>query len=113
VLWYAQHGGTFQSYTATLRERGAPIPKYLIPPEPLPGAMAWFDDFWELSTERRFEGAPIPWSAIAAYPVAPSEAETFHRCIRDADAAYLNFRAKPPDDQKSLPPMMPPKRKAE
>lgn len=112
MLWYAQHGGTYRQYSDALRERGAPLPKYLTPPEALPGVMAWFDDFWELSTERRFDGAPIPWSAILAYPVSAGEADIFHRCIREADAAYLAFRAKPADEQKSLPPMMPKKRKA-
>ena len=111
MLWYAQHGATVDQYTAALKERGVPIPKYLIPPEPLPGVMPWFLDFWELSTERKFEGAAIPWSAIAVYPVLPNEAELFHTCIRAADAAYLAFRAKPIDEQKSLKPMMPPKRK--
>lgn len=110
MLWYAQHGGTFQQYTDALRERGAPIPAYLIPPEAIPGLWPWFLDFWELSTERRYEGAPIPWSALAAYPAA--DAEVFRRCIRAADAAYLAFRAKPLDEQKSLPPMMPKRKKA-
>jgi hypothetical protein len=107
VLWYAQHGGTYQEYTAALKSRGAPIPKYLVPPEALPGVMPWFLDFWELSTERRYEGAPIPWSALIAYPVAAHEAETFRACIRAADAAYLAFKSKPPEEQKSLKPLVP------
>jgi hypothetical protein len=112
VLWHAQHGATARQYTKALEERGVKVPAYLIPPEPLPGVAPWFLDFWELSTERRFEGAPIPWSAIANYPVSDNEAETFRRLMRAADAAYLEFMAKPPDDRKSLPPMMPPKRKS-
>lgn len=110
MLWYAQHGATHESYAATLKERGAPIPKYLIPPDALPGVSGWFYDFWELSTERKFDGAAIPWSSLNAYPCG-SDPETFRRCIRDADAAYLAFRAKPAEEQKSLKPMMPPKRK--
>lgn len=51
-------------------------------------------------------GGPIPWTSIAAYPVAPEDADLFRRCIRDADAAYLDFVMKPKEDQ-APPPMMP------
>jgi len=69
------------------------------PPETLPGVAPWFFAFWELSTERRFSGGPIPLSAINAWPVPPDEAELFHDCIRAADAAYLAHIAKPPEDR--------------
>lgn len=112
MLWYAQHGATHEKYTEALKERGAPIPKYLVPPQALPGATPWFLAFWELATERRYEGGPIPWSAIDRYPVSPSEADTFRNCMRACDAAYMAFRSRPADEQKSLKPMMAPKRKA-
>ena len=103
MLWYAQHGATAESYRDVLDRRGAPIPAYLWPPETLPGVQEWVLSFWELSTERRFIGGPIPWSALEAYPVSPEEAEAFRRAIRDADRAYLNFLARPEEERASLP----------
>jgi hypothetical protein len=100
VLWQAQHGATAEDYRADLERKGAPIPAYLWPPDPLPGVLEWFLAFWELSTERRFPGGPIPWSAIAAYP---EPEPTFATVIRAADRAYLAFLAKPPEERKSLP----------
>lgn len=93
MLWQLQHGATAQAYRDTLAARGAPVPDYLTPPDALPGVNEWFLAFWELSTERRFMGGPIPWSAIEAY--GADDPDTFRACIRAADAAYLNF--KPPE----------------
>ena len=108
MLWHAQQGATAEQYRKTLADRGVQnIPDYLYPPPELPGVGAWVGAFFELSTDRRFIGGPIPWSAIAAYPVAPDEADIFRRCIRDADAAYLAFVNRPAEDRKSAPPMMP------
>lgn len=101
MLWHAQHGATAAEYRADLEKRGAPIPAYLWPPEVLPGVHHWFLAFWELSTERRFIGGPIPWSAIEAYPT--DDPETFRAVIRAADRAYLDFLAKPPEQRASLP----------
>lgn len=103
MLWHAQHGATAEKYREDCARRGAPIPAYLWPPEALPGISAWFLAFFELSTERRFAGGAIPWSAIEAWPVDPAEGDTFRRAIRDADRAYLEFLAKPEEDRKSLP----------
>jgi len=61
----------------------------------LPGVEPWFMAFWELSTCRAFEGGPIPWTAIQAWPVTHDEAGTFHGAIRDADRAYLAHLSKP------------------
>ena len=108
MLWHAQHGATAAQYRKTLAERGVQtIPDYLHPPPELPGVGAWVAAFYELATDRRFAGGPIPWSSIAAFPVDPDEADIFRRCIREADAAYLGFINRPPDDRKSLPPMTP------
>lgn len=101
MLWHAQHGATAEQYRATLQERGAPIPTYLIPPEPIPGVHTWFLAFWELSTERRFPSGPIPWSAIQAYPT--SDRDAFHSAMRDADRAYLEFLSRPEEQRASLP----------
>lgn len=111
MLWHLQHGATAKAYRDQCIERGVPVPGYLIPPDPLPGIEGWFSAFWELRTERRFAEGPIPASAIRAYPVAPNETDTFAEAMRACDAALLEFISKPPDERKSLPPMLPPKRK--
>lgn len=67
------------------------------------GVGEWFYAFWELSTERRFAGGPIPWTALAAYPVDDDEAEAFRTAIREADRAYLEFLAKPVEERQSMP----------
>lgn len=103
MLWQARHGATAQQYRADCEARGIKPPAYLFPPATLPGVDVWHHAFWELSTERRFPGGPIPVSAIQAWPVPGDEAETFHHVIRRADAAYLDFLALPPDERKSLP----------
>jgi hypothetical protein len=108
VLWHAQHGANAEKYRKTLAERGVRnIPEYLFQPEELPGVGQWVSAFFELSTDRRVVGGPIPWSSIKAYPVAPDEADIFHRCIRDADAAYLDYVTKPPEKREPTMPMMP------
>lgn len=108
MLWHAQHGATAEQYRKTLAERGVrTIPDHLYPPPELPGVGHWVIAYFELATDRRFIGGPIPRSSIAAYPVATDDADLFHRCIRDADAAYLAFVNKPPEERKSAPPMMP------
>lgn len=71
----------------------------MIPPEPLPGVLPWFLAFWELSTDRHYAGGPIPHSAIASWPVDPSEKKAFAEAMRAADAAYLGFIAKPAEER--------------
>ena len=104
MLWQAQHGGTAEAYRRELEARGAPIPAHLFPPDALPGVTPWYVAFWELSTERRFAGGPIPWSAIEAMCGGD---EAFRRAIREADRAYLEFMARPPEERQSLPPAGP------
>lgn len=103
MLWQAQHGATAPRYRADCEARGVKPPAYLFPPETRPGVDAWHFAFWELSTERRFPGGPIPVSAIEAWPVGADEADLFRHVIRRADAAYLEFLAKPPEERQSLP----------
>lgn len=103
MLWQAQHGATAQQYRADCEARGVTPPAYLYPPATRPGLDVWHLAFWELSTERRFPGGPIPCSAIDAWPVADDERETFRHAIRRADAAYLDFLAKPAEERQSLP----------
>ena len=100
-----QHGATAAQYRAELIKRGAPIPAYLIPPEPMPGIDGWFSAFWELRTERRFAEGPIPASALRDYPVNAAEAEDFQAAMRAADAALLEFISRPAEERQSLPPM--------
>lgn len=82
-------------------------PAYLIPPAALPGVDVWHIAFWELSTERRFPGGPIPVSAIDSWPVAGNEAEMFRRAVRKADAAYLDFLSRPAEERQSPAPLSP------
>lgn len=74
-----------------------------MPPEPMPGLLPWFFAFWELSTDRRYPGAPIPRQSIAEYPVAADESGTFRNAMRAMDAAYLRFLDKPMEERQSLP----------
>lgn len=71
-------------------------------PDALPGVMPWFEAFWELSTDRAYIGGPIPCSSLAAWPVDPVERDAFRRCIRAADAAYLEHMSQPNDGPKGL-----------
>ena len=105
MLWHAQHGRDAPANRAALEARGAPVPSYMHPPEMLPGVAPWFMAFWELSTDRRFPGGPIPHASIAAWPT--DDPQTFADCIRACDAAYLDFINKPADERKSLPVLQP------
>lgn len=71
---------------------GVPIPAGLIPPPIWSGFEQWFNDFWELGTERRVSGGPIPKGAIdshvAGWPKA--QAALFWRIIRIMDNAILD-----------------------
>ena len=107
MLWQAQHGATAHKYRADCEARGVKPPSYLIPPAALPGLDVWHIAFWELSTERRFPGGPIPVSAIEAWPVPAAEVDIFRHAIRRADAAYLDFLAKPAEERQSPAPMSP------
>ncbi len=45
-------------------------------------------------------GAPIPDSAIRAWPVDAQDADLFAVCIRAMDDAYLRHHAKPVEAEK-------------
>lgn len=107
MLWQAQHGATAHQYRADCEKRGVKPPEYLYPPAALPGLDVWHIAFWELSTERRFPGGPIPVSAIEAWPVPTHEVDTFRHAIRRADAAYLEFLSRPAEERASPAPMSP------
>jgi hypothetical protein len=92
-MWQVQHASNVRE----LQERGVKIPTYMEAPDDLPGVMPWLDAFWELSTDRAYAGGPIPASSISAWPVIPAERTAFRRCIRAADAAYLEHLSKPKD----------------
>jgi hypothetical protein len=60
--------------------------------------------FWELSTERRFAGGPIPASAIdsmaADNGLTRHERELMRDVIRFMDRAFLTFKEDtPPNDE--------------
>lgn len=73
-----------------LRAKGRPVPAHFLPPDIDDGYAEWFSAFWELSTDRRIDGGPIPWSAIEAWPVPAHERGRFLRCIRAMDRAFLD-----------------------
>lgn len=63
------------------------------PPELLDGFGGWFEDFWELSTERAIGMGigEIPAHAIDAHVAGwrYDDAEMFRTCIRAMDRVYL------------------------
>jgi len=73
---------------------GVSIPDALYPPPVWSGFEQWFNDFWELGTERH-DGGPIPKGAIdrhvAGWPKA--DADLFWRLIRLLDNELLDRRA--------------------
>lgn len=67
----------------------------------MPGAETWLADFWELSTDRRFEGGRIPAESIASHTTGwpRDEAAMFRVCIRAMDEVWLD-----PDPSAGEPP---------
>jgi len=51
--------------------------------------------FWELSTERRFQGGPIPWSQIRLYArengVADELLPLFEHIVRELDEEFVAY----------------------
>lgn len=86
--------GTVRAHYA---RAGVPIPAGLHPPPVWSGFEQWFNDFWELGTERQvgMGVGPIPKGAIdrhvAGWPKA--EAALFWRLIRMLDNMFLERRA--------------------
>lgn len=71
-------------------------------PEIQPGFNEWYDDFFELSTDRQIGMAvgPIPKSSIEKHTEGwpPDDAEMFRFCMRAMDAVYLEREEKPAPD---------------
>jgi hypothetical protein len=79
-------------------EIGRPLPAWhLEAPEELPPDAEFIAAFGDLSSERRYEGGPIPASAIRAYALNILYAEDaeflgdFTAVIRGMDAVYLEW----------------------
>lgn len=110
MRWQLAHGDTAQKNVEALQKRGAPIPKHLIPPDLIEGLSPWYLAFWELSTERRFAGAPIPLTAIQAWPVDDDERGLFHRLMRAMDREYIDHLSSKDKAQDLAPGMIKGKR---
>jgi len=77
----------------------------LEPPEIMDGFGGWYEDFWELSTERQIGMGvgPIPASCVTRHCAGwrYDDADMFKACIRAMDAVYLGHANNPGD---SAPP---------
>lgn len=73
------------------------------PPEIIDGFGGWYEDFWQLSTERQIGMGvgPIPFSAIARHVQGwrYDDADMFAECIKAMDTAYLELAAKKPEER--------------
>lgn len=74
-------------------------------PEILAGLAGWYDDFWELSTDRQIGMTigPIPAASIERHTAdwPDDDAEMFRVCMRRMDSVYLNYK---PGKTPVLPP---------
>lgn len=65
-------------------------------PELHQGLSVWYEDFWELSTDRQIGMAagPIPRASIAEHTRGwpDDDAEMFRICMRRMDDIYLNHK---------------------
>lgn len=63
-----------------------------------PGDEFFLRAFYQLSTCRRFQGAPVPWDMVAAYAEAwqlsPDMGVTLSIVVRRMDDAYLEWHRK-------------------
>lgn len=77
-------------------------PDALAPPEILDGLGGWYEDFWELTTERQlgFGIGPIPANVIDMHTKGWTyeDADMFKSCIRSMDAVYMSFANKTEGD---------------
>lgn len=68
-------------------------------PELQPGLGDWYEDFFELSTDRQLGmvPGPIPSASISRHTEGwdDEDAEMFRVCIRAMDAVYLAPKEKP------------------
>ena len=72
---------------------GQPVPEGLIPPELQDIEWAFWESFWELSSDRQtgLEAGPIPWSSIRQYASENPgmELDVLLPIIRAMDEVYL------------------------
>lgn len=76
--------------------------EFMPPPELLPGLSEWYDDFFELSTDRQvgMAAGPIPRASITEHTKdwPWEDADCFHACMRAMDALYLQGdKSEPPE----------------
>ncbi len=78
-----------------LEARGKRVPKELIPPTIIPGYESWFEDFWELSSNRMVGQVfgPLPKWTIDSHTLGwpPGEARVFRKVMRSMDQIYLKW----------------------
>jgi hypothetical protein len=107
VAWQLRHGEAAAINVPVLQKRGAPIPAYYTPPTLADGFMSWFYAFFDLSTERKISGGPIPASAIRSWPLPEHERDLFHRCIRAMDRVFLDHYAPKTEEPTATKPFGP------
>ena len=95
-----------QARIEAIEAKGRRVPDRLYPPDVHPGAVAWFDDFFELGTDRQLTGygaGPIPAASIARHVAGWSDHEAwqFRHVIRALDNAWLKRQSG--DDGDDLP----------
>lgn len=77
------------------------------PPELMPGLRIWFDDFFELSSDRQLGmvTGPIPASTIDRYVADMDweDADMARACLRAMDAAYIKEINRKPGDADDVP----------
>lgn len=95
MRWSLSYGDDYR----TLLEAGHTIPPAYEPPELLDGFGGWYEDFWELSTDRQLGNClgPIPAASIDRHVAGWNyvDADMFRSIIRAMDGAYLEWSGKP------------------
>lgn len=96
TLAYAvKHAGVEAKIIAQVAKSGGKLPDGIRDaPELRPDLELYWRAFWELHSCRRYEGALIPWDAVAlwasTYGIRDHDAELMHVLIREMDLAYLS-----------------------
>lgn len=80
---------------AVAQEAGVKWPESLAAPEIIDGFGGWYEDFWELDTER-VNGGPIPSRAIDLHVTGwrYDDADMFRAIIRAMDSTYRGVANK-------------------
>lgn len=95
TLAYAlKHAGVEAKIIAQVAKSGGKLPDGIRDaPELRPDLELFWRAFWELHSCRRYEGALIPWDAVAmwasTYDLPGPDAEFMQVVIREMDLAYL------------------------